>query len=87
MHAEIGPNSSLKVVITYIPEGRVYEKGDMEKVTLIVQDGNDIDLTCHGLVQEGKIIAQQRQLGIIYGQVPIGEDCKKSLKLRNPSPN
>jgi len=80
MQGEVPAEDSIAIGITYIPSGTNF-KGESERLTMNVQDGETQYLTCTGFCNESKCDFKERLLD--FEQILVSDEKTKSVYLRN----
>ena len=71
---EVPAKSSKTGKITFTPS---LPKPDEEILTLKIEDGNNVDIRCNGVVNDAKCIFLEKQLD--FGNVPVGIKSKDEI--------
>ncbi len=71
---EIPAKSSKTAKITFTPNG---PKPDEEILTLKIEDGNNVDVRCNGIVNDAKCVFMEKMLD--FGNVPVGIKSKDEI--------
>jgi len=80
MKGEVPADSSTKVSIVYKPSGNNF-KGESEKLTMQVENGENQYLNCTGYVNEAK--CEFRETAVDFGNVLVSQEQPKAVYLKN----
>jgi len=80
----VKPGTHTNIQVVYTPSEEAWKK-DEELITCQVEDGQDIQFRCFGMVPQSKIVPNHKEIN--FGIISIGSDPHQTLIFRNMSKN